>query len=174
MQRFNLALLPVDESLQPLFREIAQRYFKHCQDGYILADGALAHVTLCQFYAESARVARDVFIGFSGKKNKELLVQDFDVRVGEGKHRGFLWAAYLVEKKASLLSMQSDCFAHLAANGIESLVAVEGYLPHITLARIKPEPENAFRVENAPGKQPIAFRPTVGLSTENGLFVREL
>ena len=51
MNRYNIALLPIDPEQQKLFVEIAQAHFKDIAEGYILGTDALAHVTLCQFQA---------------------------------------------------------------------------------------------------------------------------
>ena len=173
MQRFNLVLLPEKTELQALFSRLALSYFKDYQDGYILADGALAHVTLCAFRAVREQDARSVFRSFQAERNITLGIEQFHLRAGTDEHQGFFWAEYLMEKKQTLLAMQKNCFHHLASKGCEVLTPVDGYAPHITLARIPFLLSELPSVDEVEGKA-ISFRPAVGLSTENGLLLREL
>jgi 2'-5' RNA ligase len=174
MQRFNLVLLPTDANLQVLFSRISQSYFGDSQDGYMLADEALAHVTLCQFRAENERAAIDAFLSFADKQNALLAIQQFRIRTGTDEHNGFLWAEYLVERKQTLLEMQKKCHSHLMSRGHQVLTSVESYSPHITLARVPHLQDNVPSIEEIPDKDSIAFRPAVGVSTENGILTQEL
>jgi 2'-5' RNA ligase len=169
MQRFNIALIPVDENLQLLFQSISQKYFGKHHDQYLLANGALAHVTLCQFYAEDKDGALAAFQSFSAKKNINITIRNYNIRSGRAPHIGFFWTEFVVDKTPTLLQMQAKCFSHLAAMGHESLTAIDTYAPHITLARLGQHME-IRPSEDIPYGVPLAFRPVVGPSTENGVL----
>jgi len=172
MQRFNLALLPVDgEKFQPLFSSIAQKYFSECADDYILGDGALAHITLCQFDAHSELDARSYFKKWAWGDQLSLSLDSFNRRTGSGEHSGRYWVEFLIQKCDALIILQKQCAAQLAHHSVQNLTPVDGYSPHITLARI----DKAFDgIVEVPFKAPILFRLALGYSTGNGLFQREI
>ncbi len=173
MKKFNIALIPSDAAVQVLFAELAQSYFSGSQDGYILGNDALAHVTLCQFYAKNDQAARDSFHTYNDNRSIELLITKFRLRSGDETHTGKVWAEFLIERVADLLERQQKCFQHLIQKGLEPLTPVETYSPHITLARLTNEPSRIPSVDAGP-RHPITFRPVVGASTENGVLIRTL
>jgi 2'-5' RNA ligase len=172
MDRFNIALLPEDASLQDRFADVARSSFAGSADGYILGVGALAHVTLSQFRAPTERIARAAFASWENTRPLRLLVGEFRLRAGENEHAGTWWAYFRIERSPDLLRQQSDCASRLGALGLEVLTATDAYAPHITLARLSKPDERSS--PQAPCEGPIEFIPRVGRSTENGVFLRPL
>lgn len=170
MNRFNIALLPIDPEQQKLFIEIAQACFKNIADGYILGTNALAHVTLCQFRAPDENTAISAFRALRYRSKLVLSLDKFHLRKGQEEHEGKYWAEFLMIKSPEIIQEQTACFKHIKDAGLMPLTPVEGYAPHITLARV---PSSAI---SNPEVYPhsVAVRPAVGLSTENGVFVRAL
>jgi 2'-5' RNA ligase len=174
MLRFNIALIPVDQSLRDELQLLAQSYFSATQDGYILASDALPHVTLCQFRAQDQQSALDLFHSFGARKNEGLTLKDFRLRKGTAPHAGFLWAEFPVEKSRSLIDLQRDCFFHLKDGKVEVLTPVETYSPHVTLARLAREPDRVPSGLHRLHQKPVPFSLAIGVSSENGVFIREL
>ncbi|HEV3041605.1 MAG TPA: hypothetical protein VHA33_27825 [Candidatus Angelobacter sp.] len=174
MNRFNVALLPIDVIFQFLFVELAS-FFESSAEGYLLGENALAHVTLCQFRTANSEVARSVFNSWTSKRNIDLRMGQFHFRKGREAHAGMVWAEILVEKDPVLLSLQKDCFTHLARFGFEIFTGVETYSPHVTLALLRADSASIEpSIANLPYQTAIPFRPTVGYSTENGVFIKEI
>ena len=173
MARFNIALLPLDAKFQEAIADLAQSHFKVMEDGYLLGKHALAHITLCQFHAPNEQAALNVFHLWPGRRELVLLLKRFNLRKGESEHAGKLWAEILIERNPDLLKQQEVCFQHLTQAGLEVLTPVKDYSPHLTLARIA---DTAVTVPSPdlPAQRSIAFRPSVGASTENGVFVKAL
>lgn len=172
MQRFNLALLPVDgEKFQSLFSSVAQSTFCAWADDYILGEGALAHITLCQFDTSSELDARSFFKKWAWGDQLSLSLDRYNCRTGSGEHSGRYWVEFLVQKCDPLINLQKQCVSELAHHNVRNLTPVEGYSPHITLARLHKAFDDSVEV---PFKAPILFRSALGYSTGNGVFLREI
>jgi 2'-5' RNA ligase len=172
--RFNYALIPVDQTLLNVLRTVAQCCFGRLHDGYILSSNDLAHITLCQFRAESEQAALDALGTFKDKQEAVTQLEEFRYRDGSAMHAGFFWAEFPVRKLATLAALQERCVSHLVRSGIEVLTPVEHYAPHVTLARLRGKLQNHALLASIPSHGLIAVRPTLGVSTECGVFVREL
>ena len=173
MARFNIALLPIDAAIRRAFVDLARSDFAAVADGYLLSATALPHITLCQFHASTEQAAIDVFHAWEGKKDLDLQIENFRLRKGSPPHIGKLWAEFIVEQRQALLKQQKNCVQHVKQAGFEVFTSVSTYSPHLTLARV------ADTVADIPSPDPpyphrLAFRPSVGPSTENGVFVKEL
>ncbi len=172
MQRFNIALLPSEPAVQKNLVQIAQQYFGPIQDGYMLGESALAHVTLCQFYAFNESSALNVFHTWSGKKEFIIKFNKFHFRAGHAEHAGKWWAEFLVDKDPELLQQQQNCWAHITRAGLTVLTPAATYSPHLTLARIPSADDVIVPTELPPNT--CLFRPAAGLANENGVFVKAL
>ena len=173
MQRFNIALLPQDKSLQNQISAIAQKYFAKIHDNYLLGTEALAHVTLCQLHASSAEEAVAAYQGATFLHSIELIVEEFRVRPGTLVNSGKYIAEFKMHKTSELIDMQKQCYEHLKRFGLEPLTPRETYSPHITLARVALQPTD-LPENNLMNQLKIAFTPSIGLSTVEGMFVREI
>ena len=172
MPRFNFALLPVDERYQALFSEIAQARFSTISDQYLLGKEALAHVTLAQFHARNEAAAIKCLEQLQISKTFELAVGDFNLRHGSAAHAGKFWAEFPVTPAANLMTAQKACTLLLTQHNIAPLTPSDNYHPHVTLARLNKEVRPDSVIE--PPSKAIAFRPHLGLSTENGVFLKSL
>eukprot|EP00756_Hemistasia_phaeocysticola_P055537 Hpha_TRINITY_DN31497_c0_g1::TRINITY_DN31497_c0_g1_i1::g.145309::m.145309 len=172
LPRFNIALLP-DTNVQHQFVQLAQQYFGHVADGYLLGAEALAHVTLGQFRAADEQVALAAFADLKDKGSMSLRLNGFKLR--ETSSGGQLWAEVPIDRDAALLDRQRSCIEHLTARGLDALTPSASYSPHITLARI---PDANIKLPGSildgPEDATVEFRLAVGHSTEKGVFVKEL
>lgn len=173
MQRFNIALLPLDATLQKSLCELAQAYFSDIQDDYILGEGALAHVTLCQFYASNAQEAVALYHAYDQRRPIELSIERFRSHDGGGSRSKKWWAELLIDKTPNLLERQRVCFECLSDRGIESLNRVATYSPHITLARLATKPLRVPSDSEVPQGRAF-FEPALGASSETGVLMKVL
>jgi hypothetical protein len=171
--RYNIALLPIDAAARCAFVVLARANFAAVHDGYLLGPAALPHITLCQFEAEDEEAAVGGFRSWRDKGDLRLQIREFRLRPGVSAQFGWLWAEFVVEHRPALFLQQKSCVEHLKAAGFAVLTQVATYNPHLTLARLA---EGAREVPppNPPYRHRLGFRPALGPSTENGVFVREL
>ncbi|MFZ4761980.1 MAG: hypothetical protein ACOYK8_04125 [Alphaproteobacteria bacterium] len=173
-QRFNIALLPVEEQLQSLITNLSIHYFSAIHDDYILGKEGLAHVTLCQFHAASAQEAMAAYQKFLPQPNINLSIEEFRIRPGTLVNSGKFIAEFKIEAQENLLFLQKNCCQHLEAHQLKALTPIASYSPHITMARLNHLTTEQPSLADLPQTQSILFRPALGLSTESGVFVREL
>ena len=173
MSRFNIALLPVEETLQEIFANLAQRHLSTVSDQYILGSQALAHVTLCQFEADTEAVAGEAFAALPNKQEQSLRLGKLATRAGEGDDAGRTWVQFPVEKTATLAAQQQACFEHLMARGLKAFNHPQTYSPHLTLARITGALSEVLS-EDPPVTEPIPVRLALGLSAPVGVYIGTL
>ncbi len=177
MQRYNIALLPVKTALQEALTRLSRQHFLEYQDSYILGPEGLAHVTLCQFHAPAANTAQDVFRSFQENVLSHptpVTITDFRIRPGTLVNSGFFIAEYSVRKDEALTKIQQHCAALLEKAGLKPLTPVAAYAPHFTLARVHAITPTQPSLADLPDGVLFDMRPALGLSTESGVFVREL
>lgn len=170
MNRFNIALIPSNPVFQELFARLAQTYFSTIQDEYILGENALAHITLCQFFADTEQAAVNAYSTFVDKAIAHLFIHRFNLRKGEGRHTGKFWAEFLVDREPDLLERQRKCYHHLIENDLRPLTPVETYSPHVTLARISHEVAELPLISLIPERRFECYL-ALGNSSENGKLV---
>lgn len=175
MNRYNIALIPSQEETQEKLQQLAKSHFADLQDGYLLGDEALAHVTLCQFQAESQEQARNVFLALEVGIDYPLAIKDFHFRKGEEKHEGYVWAEFVIQKSPSLMALQEKCHKHVLEMKCKPLTAVDDYSPHITLARLKNATSQTLlaKTPTAPFKE-ADFEPAIGITADNGELLEEI
>lgn len=177
MQRFNIALLPVDPAYAELFARLSRTYFLQINDEYVLGPDALAHVTLCQFKAESsikARLVYDNFIINERVHDLPVTLEKFHIREGKLVNAGKFIAEYSVIKEPQLENLQIRCADVLQSYGIANLTPVDGYAPHFTLARLSSMPEKIPMPSDLVCPTTLKVRLALGYSTEAGVFSGEL
>jgi 2'-5' RNA ligase len=173
MQRYNIALLPVDPDIRQALTEISRRFFERIHDEYVLGHQALPHVTLCHFRSGDEKKGLAAFKAFPRKEGLTLNIKDFCVRPGTRINPGKFIAEYQMEMSKELASLQKVCLRHLEESGLTALAAGDGYSPHMTMARLAFVPEILPSLKDLPFKDNIAFRIALGIGTESGVFVRE-
>ncbi len=177
MQRYNIAILPIDTALTDKITHISRQYFLETQDEYILGDDGLPHVTLCQFKTETIEQARAIYAEFAAQeRNDEVSVtlEKFHARAGKYINAGKFIAEYKAAQEAALMAMQMRCAKILSAHGIETLTPVETYSPHITLARLSSMPDAMPTSHDLEMPFTLRMKLALGLSTEAGVFVKPL
>ena len=175
MQRYNIALLPLDAELSGYCVRFAQENFARQQDGYLLGNGAVPHVTLCQFHAEAALLPAlwQKLQALNGRKRYALCFNAFYCSPGRDEHHGMSWAGFAVAPQEDLGALQTGVHDVLAAQNLTPLTGKGlSYFPHLTLARLdvlaipalQSWPDTEF------WEQPHGFGLSLGLSDENGVY----
>lgn len=175
MKRYNIALLPVDADLAAYCVGFAQRNFSAQQEGYLLGNDAVAHVTLCQFHAEAADIAK-LWPKLRAMNAKQLCALSFAhlyFGAGRNDHTGMIWAGFAVAPQENLSELQAGVHDLVAAQGLQPLTAKGAdYFPHLTLARL--DVFASLTVQNWPEQefwdQRHGFGLSLGLSDENGVY----
>ena len=178
LQRYNIALLLTNTNLASDIIRVSRKYFLQVQDRYILGSDGLPHITLCQFKAKNVDGALAIYESFA-KENESYFpvsakIEKFHIRPGQLINAGTFIAEYKVIPSPELITLQARCVEMLARYDIKTLTPFEGYSPHITLARL------SEKTKKAPSKTDVFFIPNLefrlafGLSTEEGVFVKEL
>ena len=117
MQRYNIALLPINEELQNDIIRISRHYFLDIQDEYILGPEGLPHVTLCQFKADSlekAHAAYNDFLSESSEEEIKVTIEKFHARPGKLVNAGTFIAEYKIKPEPNLIDLQLKCAEKLA------------------------------------------------------------
>lgn len=174
MQRYNIAFLPTDVELAANMVSLAQQYFNDLHNGYVLGDGALPHITLCQFRAPNDAMAISAYRNFSDKDIITADIYKFHVREGKRINAGSFIAEYKVVAADNLIKLQQLCHDHLLSLGLEVLTPAADYSPHFTLARLAASTERMPSLSDLQYTDQIELRPAVGLSTDPGAFIREI
>ncbi|MCB9982947.1 MAG: 2'-5' RNA ligase family protein [Rhodospirillales bacterium] len=177
LQRYNIALLPTDTALQTNIIRISRQYFLDLQDEYILGPEGLPHITLCQFKTtdpENARAAYNDFSSNTTTENVKLTIEKFHARPGKLVNAGKFIAEYKIQALTDLMDLQLKCSEKLAAHNLANLTPTGTYSPHITLARLPSLPDNTPSQQDLACPLDFTVRLSLGLSTEAGIFVKEL
>lgn len=177
LQRYNIAFLPSDPTVQAHITDISRRYFRDIQDEYILGPEGLAHITLCQFKTDDPERAVSVYqdvLGKAGRAPVTLTIEQFRVRPGTLVNAGKFIAEYIMRPDESLMNLQRKCADHLAAHDLTSLTPTKTYSPHITLARLSALPDTVPAEQDLCCPYELTVHLALGLSTEAGVFVKEL
>lgn len=178
MQRYNIALLPIDSTFKEEIIRISRLFFADIHDDYILGTEGLPHVTLCQFKADSPDTALDAYERLIASENltvpDKLSIEKFQVRAGTLVNSGTFIAEYKITPDKNLIDLQFRCAEVLDTCGLKNLTPSQKYSPHITLARLLSVPKQTPTIEDlqcAP-----EFKPglSLGLSTESGVFTKSL
>ena len=139
-----------------------------------MGEDALAHVTFCQFYGDTDAGAQDVFSRLKLPTLWNIDIIKFQMRAGASTNTGFQFGEYVVDKTETLSQLQHETHGALITAGFESLTKPEAYHPHFTLARTGVTPPSLPSLADLPYTQNISMRPSVGVSSETGVFIREL
>lgn len=177
MERYNIALLPTDSTLQDNIIRISRDYFFDIHDEYILGPDGLPHITLCQFKAINLEDAKAVYNDLlsSEKSNLiDLVIEKFNARSGSLANAGKFIAEYQIRPDKDLMALQLRCSKKLAEYRIQSLTPSKTYSPHITLARLTDMPNTLPSGKDLDCPLAITGSLSLGLSTEEGVFVKEL
>ncbi len=174
-KRFNIALLPVDADLAEYCVSYAQQNFRTQQDGYLLGNDAVAHVTLCQFEAEDADIVK-LWQKLRAMNAKQLCALSFSrlyFGAGRNEHTGMIWTGFEVAPQENLSELQAAVHALVTAQGLQPLTANGAdYFPHLTLARL--DMFASLTVQSWPEQefwdQQHGFGLSLGLSDENGVY----
>ncbi len=176
-QLYNVALLPTDQKLFSNLTAISREYFLDVQDDYILGPEGLPHITICQFKADDVELARRAYHDFLLHFDAKVFTVDiekFNVRTGTLANAGKFIAEYKIKHQAELIDLQLKCAKVLADFNLNSLTPTQTYSPHITLARLSELPDKTPSQDDLAYISNIETRPSLGLSTERGVFVEEL
>jgi 2'-5' RNA ligase len=161
MQRFNAVLMPAGDFKDKAV-ELAQDNYADIADGYCLSHKVYPHITLCRFEAEDMPM---VFVdGLFYPK-----ITEFAVCEGEGKHEGYLWVQYSIDKEDWLVALQNSVRDNL---GEVKILSAQGdnYDPHMTFCRVPSRQKKAIKLlDILPNTKPWIF--TIGHSDENGQFL---
>lgn len=178
MQRYNIALLPIDSMLKEEIIRISRLFFADIHDNYILGTEGLPHITLCQFKADNPDTALNAYKHLVRQENLTvpgtLYVEKFQVRAGTLVNSGTFIAEYKIKPDKKLTDLQFRCAEILNACGLENLTPSQKYSPHITLARLLSVPEQTPTIEDL--QCTAEFKPglSIGCSTESGVFTKAL
>lgn len=177
VQRYNIALLLDDNNLNKKIIDISRRYFLDIQDKYILGADGLPHVTLCQFKAANVDGAVKVYDAFKAggvEDVVDLTIEKFNLRPGTLVNSGKFIAEYKVKHSPDLVDLQLKCANTLDQFGFKSLTSVKMYNPHITLSRISVVPKEEPSSEDLLCPVDVTAHLSLGLSTDEGVFIEEL
>ena len=177
MKRYNIALLPTNNTFRERLIKISRDYFYEIHDKYILGLEGLPHVTLCQFKSDNVEIVKEVYRAFLDEISDKIIrleIKDFNLREGSLVNSGKFIAEYKVKPKSHLMDMQIQCAKVLKKYNISNLTPSDRYNPHITLARLSAKPEKIPELKTL--ENPVSFESSfaVGLSTEEGVFCKEL
>ncbi len=175
MQRYNIALLPTDAGLAEYCVAFAQQNFRAQQDGYLLGNNAVPHVTLCQFHAEEPALAA-LWPKLRVMNAGHLCSLQFSgvyFSPGRNEHSGMSWAGFAVAVQDELSALQGAVHDAVTGQGLIARTAKGvDYFPHLTLARLdvlaipalQSWPDQDF------WDQSYGFGLSLGLSDENGVY----
>jgi len=173
-QRYNIALLPENPVVTEELAAYAQTHLAPLAEEYLLGEDALAHVTLCQFYAADDATARAVFAGCTALHALTLVNHALCLAPVGGNYAGAFWCNLAVASTSELLAMQRACHAQVAELGGIPLTPPEGYVPHFTLASMREWPATLPPPTGGMLNQPMRMRPCLGRSSERGVFLARL
>jgi len=176
-QRYNIALLPEVSGLRDNIIRISRKYFLDIQDEYILGPEGLPHITLCQFKADNLEQAVNVYNELLSREKIDSIkptIEKFNTRPGKLVNVGKFIAEYKIKPAPDLVNLQLRCADRLSSYKLKKRTPSEGYSPHITLARLSSAPDRIPTKQDLNCPVDFSVRLSLGLSTESGVFVKEL
>lgn len=173
--RFILALVPPKSAFFP-YIQAAQLMFGPAQDGYLLSDHSLPHITVCQFDCESEQEAMGVWQKFA-----DLEIPSHQVRFtgvsyikDTTSENNLYWAELSIERDETLMLIHEFAVKMLQNQGYACVNKIRNlYRPHLTLARFKLPlymqawPERIL--DNS-----VVFTFSLGLGDQNGQYLKIL
>lgn len=180
MPRYNVAYRPEDKTFEVGCIKAAQSSFSSVQDGYILGpENGLPHITACQFDATEDQI-KAIWdeIRASTASYAELVVSSTFMDLGIGRHEGYIWAGLSTQRDSGLVRQQRKIYDKLTSKGCTCHTEPDdSYRPHLTFARFRQDAApriNAFWPSSLLSIRPRAFYLSLGLSTDNGVYTKQL
>jgi hypothetical protein len=177
--RYNIALLPVDPAFVVLVERFAQDRYGAVADGYLLGNGSLPHVTLCQFDTPDAKnletifaFVKQVFPEPVAFRFPRLYESAYYTRTPPSVNAGLAlpYSAVLHEKQRTVAD-------YLAQYGHDNHTQSEKYFPHMTCARI-PLERYAEQESILPPQDVVEtewlFKPSIGVRGPYGTYPKVL
>jgi 2'-5' RNA ligase len=137
-KHFNVALLPQDQSFARACIEFAQANFSRQASEYLLGDNAHAHITLCQFEAETEpEQLQTLWLTLAGLQVVPVSLKFGHIycKPGVEIHQGKYWVGLAIANSLHLADLQKSVSEELARQNIQSKTPSQTYFPHLTWAR---------------------------------------
>ncbi len=173
--RFILALIPPKETVAA-FIQAAQMLFASDNDGYLLSETSLPHVTVCQFECDSEQEARAIW-----QRVDSLNIQPIPLRFtgvsfvkGTGLHKEAYWTELSIARNENVMRIHRIASEIVRAQGFHSLNdSGDLYRPHLTLARIR-LPDVISRWPEELLKSAGHFKLALARGDQNGQYLQTL
>ncbi len=168
--RYNIALYALDPES---YCNVANELFSDMSQGYILSENSHPHITLCQFKSDDLNVIEAIWEQVK-IFNFEVLEPKFlgiNFQKGAGEHHKFYWVQITVERENPIMDMHLKVLNILNENQMKCITDNSDlYKPHVTLARI--QLNRPISVWPSHILNPTAFKITLGISDENGQYLK--
>lgn len=175
MAHFNVALFPEDETFAQTCVDLARENLLDQASEYLLGDGALPHITLCQFETKGELVElQTLWLAIQSLQSVpiSLKLEHLYIRPGTEIHENNYWVGFAIEKTEALNALQNSVYKQLAHVGIEGKTLPQSYFPHLTWARCNyadPPILTSIPPKNF-WKDDYLFAMSLGRSDQNGVY----
>jgi 2'-5' RNA ligase len=170
-QHYNIALVPSDLNFANYVIELAQSNFAKYEDGYLLSNNTLPHITLCQF--KSSQQNLGLIWDLAQKElNKGYYIRfdGFYLNVEQTKSQDYIWAGLSVKRDPNIINLQKKIYTILSNCNCEILTSSTQYFPHLTFSRFRYR--NNITILNYPSSnvfiEDYLFIGSTGISDERG------
>ena len=138
--RLNIVLVP-SPNQRKFYEALSKRYFSKMHSGYLLGQGSIPHITLCQFEC-AASEAKEIFAQFYCKFHQLSCNPEFlglsIIQLG-GQFSGLQAAELSIVRHENIMDLHRATVAFVRTHGIHPINrAGELYRPHLTLAFFDP------------------------------------
>jgi hypothetical protein len=171
LPRFNIAAVPVDAAICDAFFRAAAHFAPAAGVYCLHPQGALPHMTFCQFRAENTAHALALM---SDELGREVVITNAGFYLRQD-NPGQIWAMYVVRRTSDLVERQTRIANLLQAGEAKVLTKTGGdYFPHFTVANLEAVPnqcatEDLFSYGLV--DRDITCRIRLGCSGEMGQFL---
>lgn len=172
--RYILAFVPSDENINT-YRQASQKLFSKVQEGYLLLENIIPHITICQFQCEVPKM-ETIWNQIEELKIPSLIPRFVGVGFvkGEGVHESYYWAQIIVARDERIMKPHLAVVKILRSQHLICLNDSEDlYNPHLTLARIR-LPDIIERWSDNLTDNPSSFKMVIGEGDDNGQLLKIL
>lgn len=138
-ERYSFVLIPTKENDRKTYINFAHTFFKSYADAYLLGNGSIPHITLCQFIATPIEIRQLKNCADKPIINEYIAsFRGISFIQGAGDFEGINWIELSVIPDKKLLEIQKQCLDFLESRDIVPVNALGvHYRPHLTLANTR-------------------------------------
>lgn len=135
-----MIILEPSQEAEKKYIQASQSLFSERNCGYLLKEGGMPHITICQFECDKEETAKSLWENIRKIHPNHFSIHfvSLSLVVSTIDNNGYYWAELTVSYKEELFKLHNEVTSLIKSKGL-SIINDYGddYRPHLTLARIQ-------------------------------------